>query len=199
MIRGDQESWNVRDCHMADTLDRLISHHGPQSKAVVWEHNTHVGDARATDMALAGMVNVGQLVRERHHAAGVVLVGFSSYQGSVIAAPRWGAALQRMRVPPARPDSHEALLHAVCANDADPILLVFPSRRDGAWLRARRGHRAVGVVYDPARDPYGNWVPTVMGARYDALIHFDRSEALHPLQPVPAAHGHEEETYPWAV
>jgi erythromycin esterase len=199
MLRGDRESWNVRDRHMADTLDRLIAHHGPQSKAIVWEHNTHVGDARATDMAAAGMVNVGQLVRERHAADGVVLVGFSSYDGTVIAAPRWGAPLRRMAVPPAPRDSHEDVLHGLEPGSTDPQLLVFPDRRGAEWLAAPRGHRAIGVVYDPARDPYGNWVPTVMGGRYDALIHIDHSEALHPLQPVPAAHGHEQETYPWAV
>jgi erythromycin esterase len=197
MVRGDGESWNVRDCHMVDTLDRLLAHHGRRSKAVVWEHNTHVGDARATDMAAAGMVNVGQLVRQRHTDDGVVLVGFSSYEGSVIAAPRWGAPLQRMPVPPARSDSHEALLHELGSDD--PVLLIFPTARDSRWLSARRGHRAIGVVYDPRRDPYGNWVPTVMGGRYDALIHIDETEALHPLQPVTASHGGEEETYPWAV
>jgi len=197
MIRGDGESWNVRDCHMADTLDRLLEHHGPTSKVVVWEHNTHVGDARATDMAAAGMVNVGQIVRQRHAADGVVLVGFSSYEGTVTAAPQWGARLQRMTVPPARPDSHEALLHQLGA--ADPLLLIFPEDRGGDWLAARRGHRAIGVVYDPRRDPYGNWVPTVMGGRYDALIHIDRTAALHPLQPPRAQDGGEEDTYPWAV
>jgi erythromycin esterase-like protein len=197
MMQGDGQSWNVRDCHMADTLDRLVNHHGPMSKAVVWEHNTHVGDARATDMAAAGMVNVGQLVRERHGADGVVLVGFSSYEGSVVAAPQWGAPMRRMAVPRARPDSHEDLLHELGTPDA--VLLIFPEDRGGAWLSARRGHRAIGVVYDPARDPYRNWVPTVMGGRYDALIHIDRSHALHPLLPVPTARGGEEETYPWAV
>jgi len=179
MIRGDGESWNVRDCHMADTLDRLITHHGPSSKAVVWEHNTHVGDARATDMAAAGMMNVGQIVRERHADAGVVLVGFSSFEGTVIAAPRWGAPLRQMPVPSARQDSHESLLHEIASRE--PLLLVFPSERDGAWLSSRRGHRAIGVVYDPGRDRYGNWVPTVIGRRYDALIHIDRTTALHPL------------------
>jgi erythromycin esterase-like protein len=197
MIRGDGESWNVRDCHMVDTLDRLVDHHGPTSKAIVWEHNTHIGDARATDMADAGMVNVGQLVRERHDAVGVVLVGFSTYEGSVIAAPRWGAPLQQMPVPPARSDSHEALLHEI--GSTDPLLVVFPAERHGAWLPVRRGHRAIGVVYEPERDPYGNWIPTVMGGRYDALIHVDRTEALHPLQRSVGVTGDEQETYPWAV
>ena len=105
--------------------------------------------------------------------------------------------MTRYSVPPARPDSHEALLHG--RGSSEPTLMVFPPERDGPWLSTRRGHRAIGVVYDPARDPYGNWVPTVMGARYDALIHIDRSDALHPLRPVPVAHGAEEETYPWAM
>src|SRR3954470_2134829 len=90
MVRADHESWNVRDCHMADTLDRLVAYHGPSAKAVIWEHNTHIGDARATDMAKAGMVNVGQLVRERHTPDRVILVGFGGHHGTVIAADAWG-------------------------------------------------------------------------------------------------------------
>lgn len=86
MMEGGPKSWNLRDHHMADTLDRLVTHHGPQAKSIVWEHNTHIGDARATTMAEEGMVNVGQLVRERHEGEGVVLVGFGSHRGSVIAA-----------------------------------------------------------------------------------------------------------------
>src|SRR5215217_1650203 len=93
MVRGDAQSWNVRDCHMADTLDRLVAHHGPTARAVVWEHNTHVGDARATPMVRTGMINVGQVVRERHEQDGVRLVGFSGYRGSVIAASQWGATM----------------------------------------------------------------------------------------------------------
>ena len=92
MIGGGPKSWNVRDCHMADTLDRLLHRYAagddePAAKAVVWEHNTHVGDARATDMAAAGMVNLGQLARERHGRDQVVLVGFGTHRGSVIASP----------------------------------------------------------------------------------------------------------------
>ena len=102
MMRADAESWNVRDCHMVDTLDRLIAHHGPASKAIVWEHNTHVGDARATDMASVGMLNVGQVVRQRHHADGVVLVGFGGYDGSVIASSGWGAPMQPASRRPSR-------------------------------------------------------------------------------------------------
>ena len=196
MVRSDSSSWNVRDCHMADTLDRLVAHHGAGAKAVVWEHNTHIGDARATDMAMAGMVNVGQLVRDRHGDEGVVLVGFGAHHGSVIAAGTWGAPMRRMPVPPAPPDTHEALLHEACPH---PSLLVFPERRDTPWLRARRGHRAIGVVYHPHAERRGNWVPTVMGRRYDAFVHLDDSEALHPLHLEAAQLHAEQETYPWGT
>src|ERR1051325_9691082 len=107
MVRGGAESWNIRDRHMTETLDRLVRHHGPEAKAVVWEHNTHIGDARFTDMAEDGMVNVGQLVRLRHADKGVILVGFGSYQGSVIAGREWEAPMERMPVPPAQERSWE--------------------------------------------------------------------------------------------
>lgn len=105
MVRPGPDSWNVRDHHMVETLERLMAFHGPDAKAIVWEHNTHVGDARATDMACDGMVNVGQLVREAHEAEGVYIVGFGSHRGSVIAGEAWEAPMQIMEVPPARQGS----------------------------------------------------------------------------------------------
>src|SRR5256885_1404500 len=102
MVRGGPGSWNVRDHHMVETLERLVAHHGPTSKAIVWEHNTHVGDARFTDMARNGMVNVGQLVRQHHGEDGVVIVGFGTHRGTVIAATEWGEPMERMPVPAAR-------------------------------------------------------------------------------------------------
>jgi erythromycin esterase-like protein len=197
MVRADGESWNIRDCHMVDTLDRLVAHHGRNAKAIVWAHNTHVGDARATDMAAAGMVNVGQVVRERHGRDGVVLVGFGGHRGRVVAATEWGAPARRMAVPPAPPGTHEDLLHAATATPT-PSLLVFPDRRDTPWLAARRGHRAIGVVYHPEGEGRGNWVPTVMGRRYDAFCSFDSTEALNPLPTVAPTSG-ERETYPWST
>jgi|1186.fasta_scaffold05491_2 erythromycin esterase len=194
MVRADNESWNVRDVHMADTLDRLAAHHGAESKAIVWAHNTHVGDARATDMAHAGMVNIGQLARERHHDDGVVLVGFGGHHGTVIAAQEWGGRMERMPVPDATPGTHEQLLHDAVGT---PGLFVFPTDATSDWLRAVRGHRAVGVVYRPGHDRYGNWVPTVLGRRYDSFCYFDDTSAVHPLHaesPQPHA---EHETYPW--
>jgi erythromycin esterase-like protein len=148
-------------------------------------------------MSAAGMINVGQVVRERHHGDGVVLVGFGSYEGSVIAATQWGAPMQRMRVPPAPSSSHEGLIHAVTS---DPALFVFPEEcGDSAWLAATRGHRAIGVVYHPHRDLHGNWVPTILGRRYDAFIAFGRADALHPLHAeTPQPHA-EQETYPFTT
>jgi erythromycin esterase-like protein len=194
MVQTDRESWNVRDAHMVDTLDRLMAHHGRHAKAIVWEHNTHVGDARGSDMAAHGLVTVGQLVRDRHSPDGVALVGCGGRRGSVIAAGAWGAPMRRMPVPPAPAGAHEDLLHAASASRS---LLVFPERRDSPWLAARRGHRAIGAVYDPRREPHGNWVPTVMGRRYDAFCSFDDTEALHPLHYEAAQPHGERETYPW--
>ncbi len=111
MLHGGPESWNLCDRHMADTLDRLVRYHGSAAKEIVWEHNTHVGDARFTDMADDGMFNVGQLARQRHEAEGVVLVGFGSYQGEVIAARGWDEPMRRMSIPPARQGSWEDILH----------------------------------------------------------------------------------------
>src|SRR5439155_12895108 len=111
MVRGQAESWNIRDRHMVETLERLMRFHGEPAKAIVWEHNTHIGDARYTDMADDGMVNVGQLARERHAGEEVVLVGFGSHRGSVIAADEWEAPMETMPVPPAEAGSWEEVLH----------------------------------------------------------------------------------------
>jgi erythromycin esterase-like protein len=176
MVQSSSESWNVRDVHMADTLDRLLEFAG--QKAVVWEHNTHVGDARATDMAAAGMVNVGQLLRERHGRQDVVLVGFGGYRGGVIAGEQWGAQMERMPVPPARAGSLEQILHGLFGEDT---LIVVPPDGGPDWLTRRLDHRAIGVVYRPERERWGNYVPTVTGRRYDAFIYLNDTSPLKPL------------------
>ena len=105
MVRGGPESWNIRDRHMQETLERLARFYGPESRGIVWEHNTHIGDARFTDMAGDGMVNVGQLARERWGEEDAVLVGFATHRGSVIAGRAWDAPAERMDVPEAREGS----------------------------------------------------------------------------------------------
>jgi erythromycin esterase-like protein len=195
MVRGGPGSWNVRDHHMVDTLERLMSFHGPLARGIVWEHNTHVGDARFTDMARAGMANVGQLVRQRHGNEGVVLVGFGTYHGTVIAAKEWGLPMQRMRVPNARDDSYEAMMHRT---GIPRFLLVFDGSDDGGilGLDTVRGHRAIGVVYEPAHERWGNYVPTLLPRRYDSFIYLDHTEALDPLHMPVHVTGEPPETYP---
>jgi erythromycin esterase-like protein len=176
MVQSSSESWNVRDVHMVDTLDRLLGQAG--EKAVLWEHNTHIGDARATDMAAAGMVNVGQLLRERHGRQDVVLVGFGGYRGGVIAGDEWGAQMRRMPVPAARNGSLEAFLQDILGEDA---LIVVPHGDRPEWLDRRLDHRAIGVVYRPERERWGNYVPTVVGRRYDAFLYLEDTSPLQPL------------------
>jgi erythromycin esterase-like protein len=193
MVRSDSGSWNVRDRHMAETLDRLLAHHGPGARAVVWEHNTHVGDARFTDMADDDMVNLGQLARDRYGRGDVALVGFGSYRGSVIAGREWGAPWEEMSVPPGRDGSWEDLLHRVEPTDK---LLVF-RQPAGEDLSDWRGHRAIGVVYRPRFEQYGNYVPTVMPERYDAFVYLDETTAVRPLFSATVEEPEElPETYP---
>lgn len=190
MVRSDAGSWNIRDMHMAETLDRLADHYGPDAKAIVWEHNTHIGDARATDMAEAGMVNVGQLARERHHLEGVVLVGFGGYEGTVVAASRWGAPMQVLTVPQGRGGSWESVLHHALGRNALLVLDPFSESR-------QRGHRAIGVVYHPEREAHGNYVPTDLAQRYDAFLYLEETHAIHPLHLDERTPLEPPETYPW--
>lgn len=199
MVRGGPASWNIRDTHMVDTLDRLLAHHnrrlGRRSRAVVWEHNTHVGDARFTDMEQAGLVNVGQLVRERYGDADCVLVGFGCHRGSVIAADEWGRPQAVMQVPSARAGSTEELLHDSLPEDA--ALFLFDAEPPD-WAAARRDHRAIGVVYRPTAERWGNYVPTELGRRYDAFLWIDETTALTPLSR-PADRAEELETWPFGA
>jgi erythromycin esterase len=195
MVRGGPESWNIRDRHMSETLERLVRHHGPDTKAIVWEHNTHIGDARATDMADEGMVNVGQLARERLGEEKVFLIGFGSHRGSVIAAKEWEAPMERMSVPPGRDGSWEDVLHR--AGPANKLLLLDDVREQECFLE-ERGHRAIGVVYHPEYEQFGNYVPTVLPRRYDAFCYLDETRALHPIHLHPTLEK-VPDTYPWGV
>jgi len=193
MLRADADSWTVRDRHMVGTLEALMAHHGPDAKAIVWEHNTHIGDARATDMAAAGMVNAGQLTRERYGRDDVLAVGFGSRRSSVIAGRYWGADFERMPVPPAQAGSWEDVFHTALAGDG-PLLTGDLSEA----AEERRGHRAIGVVYDPDAERFGNYVPSRLKARYDAFVFLDATQALHPLRPE-AEDGRPPDLYPWGV
>jgi erythromycin esterase-like protein len=187
-------SWNLRDTHMMDTLDALLEHFGPDARAVVWEHNTHIGDFRATADA-HGMVNVGQLARERFPGQSVA-IGFGTYEGTVTAARAWGERPQRMTVPSARDDSYDAVFHHV---DQPRFLLLLRSLRESdraEELNRWRGQRAIGVVYHPEHET-GNYVPTRLADRYDAYIHIDRTRAVAPLAIEPSwSLPVGEETYP---
>jgi erythromycin esterase-like protein len=195
MIRGGAESWNVRDRHMTETLERLMVHHGPDAKAIVWEHNTHLGDARFTNMARAGMVNVGQLVRQAHDREGVVIVGFGTHRGTVIAADEWGAPMRRLPVPAAREGTFEDACQRAGVGD---LLVRFDGSDDGGivGLDEPIDHRAIGVVYDPDAERWGNYVPTIVPRRYDAFVFVEESSALDPFHLATEVHDEVPETFP---
>jgi erythromycin esterase len=194
MINRGPESWNIRDHHMADTLNRLVKFHGKNAKAIIWEHNTHIGDARATDMAKSGMTNLGQIVNENNSKQDVYSVGFGTYKGTVVAGTEWGDVMRIMNVPGAEPGSWEYLLHHL--NDINRI--VFMNERMKHELKGKFNHRAIGVVYHPKREHLGNYVPSIMSQRYDAFIFLDKTTALHPLHI--ETNGHLiPETFPFGV
>jgi erythromycin esterase len=191
MIQGGTSTWNIRDSHMMDTLKRLMEFYGKDNddaKSIVWAHNTHIGDARQTDMADNNMINIGQLVLEHASEKNVVLVGFGTYKGSVIAAREWGEKMERMYVPSAVEGSWDSLLHE--QSNGSNSLLVFKEQDSKKYkeqllseeeIRTKRSQRAIGVVYNPAYERYGNYVPTLLTKRYDAFLHIDETHALHPL------------------
>ncbi len=196
MIQGNEDSWNVRDRHMMETLDILLDHHGEDSKAIVWAHNSHIGDYRETDMVDYGHVNIGGLARELYGNDQVALIGFGTYTGTVVAADMWGGHTQFMNIPPAKPESIEESMHAhAFASGEKSFYMLFDEHARDSELAEKRGHRAIGVVYHPEDERYGNYVPTSLAKRYDAFIYFDQTQALKPL-PVPIKAEEIPETYP---
>jgi erythromycin esterase len=194
MVSFNDNTWNMRDQHMMETLQSLLKFHGPDAKAIVWEHNTHIGDARYTDMKKSGLFNIGQLVREERGEKDVVLVGFGSYSGTVIAGEEWGTPMQVMKVPEARQGSIEQILHDESADDK---LLIFETHSKKERFNKTLPHRAIGVVYHPDYERHGNYVPTVLNSRYDCFIYLDKTSALHPVHLSPNGHKYPE-TYPFA-
>jgi erythromycin esterase-like protein len=177
-FKSDSKSWNVRDEHMVEAINEIRKFHGENAKVIVWEHNTHIGDARATTMKDHGMINVGQLIREQNNKEDVYAVGFGTHRGTVIAGDQWAAPFEIMNVPPATKDSWEYALHEAGAFDK---MLIFNAENRDAFARWF-GHRAIGVVYHPEYEAQGNYVPTIISERYDAFIFIDKTKALTPLQ-----------------
>lgn len=196
MIKRGSASWNIRDEHMVSTIERLMKFHGEKAKIIVWEHNTHIGDARATEMASQGMVNVGQLLREKFITDGVVAVGFGSYSGSVVAGREWGDSMRKIKVPEATEGSWEHAFHV--ANNGQNRLLLLNKVKEEKCLSAAIGHRAIGVVYNPEHERFGNYVPSILPQRYDAFIFIDETNALHPIN-IEVNGNQIPETYPFGM
>lgn len=176
MLRGGAPAWNTRDVHLTDMLDRWTATHGQAARAIVWAHNTHVGDARATDMADNSMVNLGQLVRERHGDEAVCIIGFAGGTGQVVAARRREAPMERLPVPAPDPGSWEAVL---AATGLERALFLLRDQQPSPWTTSRP-QRAIGVIFDPERET-GHYNATRLADRYDALCWFSQTTPVHAL------------------
>ena len=193
MFRGGVQSWNLRDEHMVETLEELTAYlerTEGAARLAVWEHNSHLGDNRATEVGQAGQLNVGQLVRERH-GGDTLVVGFSTYTGTVTAASDWGGPPERKYLRRALPGSWEELLH----EQGVPRFLV-----DTDGLHGRRLQRAVGVVYRPETERISHYFHARIANQFDAVIHIDETRAVEPLERTSLwERGELPETYPWGV
>ncbi|MDB6169276.1 MAG: erythromycin esterase family protein [Verrucomicrobia bacterium] len=200
MFEGRVSSWNLRDEHMAETLEGLLAHlraRGPEPKVVVWAHNSHLGDARATQMGEAGELNLGQLVRQKHaHAA--KLIGFTTHHGTVMAASDWGGPARRKRVLPALKGSCEDLFHEV--ELARFFLPLDPGSVASRVLAERRLERAIGVIYRPETERQSHYFWATLPEQFDAVLHFDETKAVSPLESAqPAPDREPAETFPSGI
>jgi len=193
-------SWNLRDRHMAETLDALLGFldgRAPGAKVVLWAHNSHLGDARATEMGAGGELNVGQLVRERYGRE-ARLVGFSTYAGTVTAASNWDEPAERKVVRPALPESYEALFHE--AGPRNFLLDLSAPTKAAAALRAPRLERAIGVIYRPETERLSHYFHASLPRQFDAVLHYDATRAVEPLERTGRwERGEVPETYPTAL
>ena len=197
MFRGRNESWNLRDRHMADTLSELrafLERSRPGARVVVWAHNSHLGDARATEMGQGGEWNVGQLAREAYGAS-AVLVGFTTHGGTVTAASEWDGPAHRKPVRPSLPGSYERLFH-----DAGIPRMLLPLRTDldlASALATRRLERAIGVIYLPESERRSHYFHATLPEQFDFVLHFDETRAVEPLERGALWEGGTEaDTYP---
>jgi erythromycin esterase-like protein len=198
MFEGRDRSWNLRDEHMTETLQRVIFHlerTGRPSRVVVWAHNSHLGDARFTEMGERGELNVGQLVRQRFGTE-AVNVGFTTHTGTVTAATEWDGPAERKRVRESLPGSWEALLHAV----GQPRLLLLLGDAAPAALHEPRLQRAIGVIYRPETERLSHYFHARLARQFDAVLHFDETRAVEPLErTAPPVPDELPETFPAGV
>jgi erythromycin esterase-like protein len=195
MFRGRVSSWNLRDTHMADSLDALLHYltqrNGSPAKIVIWAHNSHLGDARATEMGEGGEINLGQLARERH-GRDAFLIGQTTYHGTVTAATDWDDPAQRKTVRPGMPGSYEGLFHDV---GHDAFLLSL--RSEGDIVPQRQLERAIGVIYRPETERQSHYFHADLARQFDVVIHQDHTTALTPLERLPEwERGDAPMTYP---
>ena len=198
MFRGRASSWNLRDSHMVETIENLVAHlnGNRQPKAIVWAHNSHLGDARATEMSHYGEVNVGQLIRERF-GKDAVLIGFSTYQGTVTAASDWGAPAERKNVRPALRGSYEELFHQT---GLGRFWINLRGAGQIGVLQPRRIERAIGVIYRPENERLSHYFHARLPEQFDAIIHLDETTAAEPLERASVwDQGELPETYPFKV
>jgi erythromycin esterase-like protein len=198
MFRGRASSWNLRDRHMVETIENLVAHvnGSRQPKAVVWAHNSHLGDARATEMSHYGEVNVGQLMRERFGKE-AVLIGFSTHHGTVTAASDWGAPTERKTVRPALRGSYEELFH-----ETGLRRFWIDLRASGqiGVLQQQGIERAIGVIYRPETERLSHYFHARLPEQFDAIIHIDETRAVEPLEQTSVWDAGElPETYPFKV
>jgi len=199
MFKGRTNTWNLRDAHMVNTLMSLRRHlraSGRQGRIVVWAHNSHLGDARATQMASHGEWNVGQLLREEAGSEQALLVGFTTYTGYVTAARDWDLPEERRWVRPAHPDSYEYQFYT---SHLDRFFLPMNDQVVSA-LAGPKLERAIGVVYRPESELASHYFSAVMGAQFDALFHLDETAAVEPLDASEHWERHEPpDTYPFGL
>jgi erythromycin esterase-like protein len=197
MFDEEVSTWNLRDAHMIDTLDRLMRHlarRGGIVKTVVWAHNSHVGNAEATSMSAGGETNIGALGRRRY-GADCAAIGFTTYAGSVTAASDWHAPEERKQVTPARRDSYEELFHRFGIPSF--WLALRQHRPQLAGLPGRARERAIGVVYRPETELQSHYFEADLLHQFDAVLHFDRTRAVRPLEKSALwLEGELPETYP---
>ncbi|MDD2875939.1 MAG: erythromycin esterase family protein [Acidiphilium sp.] len=198
MYYGSDESWNLRDSHMFETLEHVLAAKNPQAKAVVWAHNSHIGDARFTDMGQRGQLNIGQLCRERFGSQ-VALIGFGTNSGTVAAASDWDGPMEIKTVRPGLPESHEAVCHQT---GIARFLLDLRRERSGdhrSDLFRSRLERYIGVIYRPETERLSHYSEALLAGQYDGFVWFDSTSAVTPLSGTAISAGAADETYPFGL